>query len=262
MTARPTPHRGGVLQTPQDGSPRVSSRHLAYNRWMEPHEDELARRVEYDLDDQDYQWLVATNARHAARGWSGEVYQISETLMETVMDRCEKIWFDLNKKVAKHPIDAIPYPEDINCAVCDDGECENSNAIVFCDGCNLAVHQDCYGVPYIPEGPWLCRKCMTSPEAPVSCILCPNEGGAFKRTDTNAWAHLVCANWIPEVVVANVVFMEPIDVSNITRDRWRLLCMFCHRRHGACIQCSNKHCYNAFHVTCANRKHLKMKVSP
>ena len=33
------------------------------------------------------------------------------------------------------------------------------------------MYSDCYGVPYIPEGQWLCRKCTVSPENPVVSAL-------------------------------------------------------------------------------------------
>lgn len=104
---------------------------------------------------------------------------------------------------------------------------------------------------------------MVSPDKPVSCIFCPTEGGAFKQTTTNQWGHLLCAIWIPEVSLGNSVYMEPIDnIANIPKSRWKLTCYICRRRQGACIQCDNKHCFTAFHVTCARWARLYMKMKP
>ncbi|KAF9287143.1 nuA3 HAT complex component nto1 [Mortierella alpina] len=223
-------------------------------RYIEPTETELAERVEYDMDEQDEFWLKEINAERRKQ----DLGEVSSSMFEKIIDRLEKEWFDLTKNIPK-PTENLP-PEDSACNICDDGECENSNAIVFCDGCNLAVHQDCYGIPYIPEGQWLCRKCMLSPQMPVSCIFCPSEGGAFKQTTNSRWAHLLCASWIPEVGVANTVYMEPIDnIEKIPASRWRLTCYICKLRVGACIQCETKNCFRAFHVTCARKAHLYMK---
>ncbi len=34
------------------------------------------------------------------------------------------------------------------CTVCKDGSSDDNNQIIFCDGCDMAVHQACYGVRY------------------------------------------------------------------------------------------------------------------
>lgn len=54
-----------------------------------------------------------------------------------------------------------------------------------------------------------------------------------------------------------------MDVEKVPKSRWKLLCYICNQRMGACIQCGDKSCFDAFHVTCARRAglYLKMKNS-
>lgn len=252
-------------------------------------------RVEYDMDEQDDMWLKHYNTERK----NSELEPITREIFEIALTKIEKEWHALEKRIPKpNPkppqthrprsssaaaVNGEPQvgeEQDSKCAICDDGDCENTNAIVFCDGCDLAVHQDCYGVPFIPEGQWLCRKCQLIgrglpvgsslsplPGSPLlthffqTCIFCPNTDGAFKQTNSSKWAHLLCAMWIPEVSLGNPTFMEPVmDVDKVPKTRWKLNCYICNQKMGACIQCGNKNCYQAFHVTCARRCKLFLKM--
>ena len=53
------------------------------------------------------------------------------------------------------------------CCVCSDERGWDENPLVYCDGagCNVAVHQACYGIVTVPTGPWYCRKCESQERA-------------------------------------------------------------------------------------------------
>lgn len=142
---------------------------------IQPPTNNSLGRVEYDMDEQDDKWLQALNVQRKAH----DLEDITREIFEITITKIEKEWHALEKRIPKpNPkppqthrprsssaaaVNGEPQAgeeQDSKCAICDDGDCENTNAIVFCDGCDLAVHQECYGVPFIPEGQWMCRKCQ------------------------------------------------------------------------------------------------------
>ena len=145
------------------------------------------------------------------------------------------------------------------CSVCFDEKNWKENPLVFCEGCNVVVHQACYGILKVPEGMWHCQTCESQERmARVRCELCPLKGGALKRTDNNGWAHVVCALYIPEVRFANTRTMEPIIISRIPREKYSKSCHICEEGNqernatiGACMSCNWASCRVSFHVTCA-----------
>ena len=150
------------------------------------------------------------------------------------------------------------------CGVCFDGESYEEDPIIFCEGCNVAVHLACYGLRKVPEGDWMCRACSTRSSKAVKkqCCLCPCPGGALKPTRDNRWAHLFCAQWIPELFISNTKAMEPIENMNkLVKERLSMKCVVCKTRNqGACIQCAYGNCTVPVHPMCAMQAGMRMEV--
>ncbi|KAM4834077.1 protein Jade-1 isoform 1-T3 [Thomomys bottae] len=218
----------------------------------------LADRVcRYDLNDTDAAWLELTNEEFKEMGMP----ELDEFTMERVLEEFEQRCYDnMSHAIETEEGLGIEYDEDVVCDVCQSPDGEDGNEMVFCDKCNICVHQACYGILKVPEGSWLCRTCALGVEP--KCLLCPKKGGAMKPTRSGTkWVHVSCALWIPEVSIGSPEKMEPITkVSHIPSSRWALVCSLCNEKFGASIQCSVKNCRTAFHVTCAFDRGLEMKT--
>lgn len=181
------------------------------------------------------------------------------------------------------------------CCVCADDTGYSNNLLVYCDGCDVAVHQGCYGIISVPEGDWFCRRCefiqknSVKDSKQVCCQLCAAPDGAIKKTDGNKWAHVVCALFIPEISFGSNRSMEPIIVKDIMPERLNKRCSICEMSTAdsneldgsllfntslvgdgaaalekkasyttghAYVNCNKQGCKHWFHVTCAQAKGL------
>ena len=69
-------------------------------------------------------------------------------------------WYSYLSHECDGPLPAAPtspprcraHDEEAVCCVCADGLSLEPNIIVFCERCDIAVHQACYGVRNIPAG--------------------------------------------------------------------------------------------------------------
>lgn len=169
------------------------------------------------------------------------------------------------------------------CAVCGDGSSIEPNVILFCDRCDIAVHQRCYDVDIVPETEWLCwpckeheasllaqgvpqseirkphmmpedRKKLTGGARDATCTLCPIKLGAFRRTgDGSRWVHQACALWHPESYMLPGNGPNVVEgLNKIPQKRWTTPCDICGRSEGAVINCKHPGtCQYSFHVLCA-----------
>ncbi|GMN42921.1 hypothetical protein TIFTF001_012121 [Ficus carica] len=130
---------------------------------------------------------------------------------------------------------------------------ENSAPSIYPLKCQIAVHQECYGVKDVQDfTSWVCRACET-PDVYRECCLCPVKGGALKPTDVGGlWVHVTCAWFRPEVAFLDHEKMEPaIGILKIPTTSFL-------KSHGSCTQCCK--CATHFHATCASRAGYSMEL--
>ncbi|KAG2211062.1 hypothetical protein INT46_008188 [Mucor plumbeus] len=86
-----------------------------------------------------------------------------------------------------------------------------------------------------------CVLC-SNPPLPNEPLLATNENNHYKNI------HKICAESVDETyVVKNLVY----GIDGIPASRWKLICLFCKKKEGACMQCCYGKCWKAFHATCA-----------
>lgn len=114
-----------------------------YRQCVKKSQKELCMEVIYELDEVDFAWLELFNKNRSELLEGDDRANLRPEEMELVLDRFEKEnYYHLRNSGLGQPGES---DEDAVCCICIDGESDDGNQIIFCDQCNIPVHQDCYG---------------------------------------------------------------------------------------------------------------------
>ncbi|GKY91265.1 hypothetical protein MPSEU_000099100 [Mayamaea pseudoterrestris] len=181
---------------------------------------------------------------------------------------------DRRKQMEKVWQEQLELDMEAVCDVCNDGEVTPDNQILFCESCNVAVHQMCYGIDRIPAGDYYCIPCrylgrdktdqrrqeyggpkLAAAPLPIVCELCPRRQGAFLRSKSDddseygKWVHATCAKWQGLDYVRIPDLVEDVKELKIGFRRLNISCHLCKGARGGMNQCRD--CEKWLHVTCA-----------
>ncbi|CAJ0940687.1 unnamed protein product [Ranitomeya imitator] len=178
----------------------------------------------YDLNEMDVAWLEMINEEFKDMGMP----QLDEYVMERVMEEFEQRCYDnMNHAIETEEGLGIEYDEDVVCDVCQSPDGEDGNEMVFCDKCNICVHQDKGSMLWHIES---ARRKLAVPD------LCLRGTAKVFIVSEERRGYEAHTQW-HQVSIGSPEKMEPITkVSHIPSSRWALLCNLCNDKFGACIQ--------------------------
>ncbi|CAF0932138.1 unnamed protein product [Adineta steineri] len=199
---------------------------------------------EYDLDEQDFQWLIAYNQFRT----ENHLLELDENIFEYIMQLFEQqCIFALRQK---------NYADTIQCDACF--RIDDVDDLIQCTQCKTIIHKKCYGLD-VNQNQWICSSCQFDNNQQRCCICDKNRGilKVLKTSSDEQWIHPLCAFWFPEIVFDEQ--MTPI-LKDIPPENDGL-CLLCYKTVGVKINCCWKNCQNQFHAKCAIEFGLDMFIA-
>uniref|UniRef100_A0A7E4V8N2 PHD-type domain-containing protein n=1 Tax=Panagrellus redivivus TaxID=6233 RepID=A0A7E4V8N2_PANRE len=205
----------------------------------------------YHIDASDYAWLERKGPSIKYAEFQ-QIMQIFE--VDSYMKRCMFKVRDLELQWDRTDKKNNASIENDPCSICLTEDIDDGSVIVFCDGCDVAVHTSCYGISVVPEGSWLCDSCRDEHAFPL-CYFCPVPNGAVHLTEDELhFVHTTCAIWHPFAIYMDLPKRKKLIARKYLYNAARYVpCYVCGIQYGVVAFCSMDGCGKPFHIGCADR---------